>query len=142
MNGVLVDAGPLVAAFHRDDPDHEACVEALRSVRGAPAAPWPAITEAHYLLEKVRSGAGDLLMAALAQGALSVAPLGAEDIPAIRGILRKYRDQGLQLADAALVHLSERDGIGTILTLDERDFRGVAAARKGRLKVVYCRRKP
>jgi predicted nucleic acid-binding protein len=142
VSGALVDAGPLVAAFHQDDPDHEASVDALRSVRGRLSAPWPVITEAHYLLEKVRPGAGERLLDAFARGAFRAVALDEGDLPPISDILRKYRDQRLQLADAALLHLSARDGFDAILTLDERDFRAVAAARRGRLKVVVCRRKP
>lgn len=50
MGGVLVDAGPLVALVDRGDPDHEACVASLKTLRDALITVWPAFTEAMYLL--------------------------------------------------------------------------------------------
>ena len=54
----------------------------------------------------------------------------------ILAVMRKFADQDLQLADAALVHVAERDGYATLITIDERDFRAVEAARRGRLKLI------
>ncbi len=50
--------------------------------------------------------------------------------------MRKFADKNLQLADAALAHVAERDGYQTLITLDERDFRAVEASRRGRLKLI------
>lgn len=50
MPGVLVDAGRLVALIDRADPDHEACVASLKTLRGSLITVWPAFTEATYLL--------------------------------------------------------------------------------------------
>ena len=49
--GVLVDAGPLVAILHRDDKDHQPCVEALQRLREPLLTTWMPVTEAMYLLE-------------------------------------------------------------------------------------------
>ena len=42
--------------------------------------------------------------------------------PAIQRILRKYRDQDIDLADACLIHLASEFRTGDILTLD-KDFK-------------------
>ncbi len=68
-----------------------------------------------------------------------MAELEAVDMPAILAVMRKFADQNLQLADAALVHGPERDSYQTLITLDERDFRAVEAARRGRLKLIVPR---
>lgn len=142
MSAALVDAGPLIAALDEDDPHHAAAAAALGEVRGELLTAWPALSEAHYILQRRDPGLADNLLKAFAAEAFRVVTLESADIPPIAEVLKKYRDQRLQLADAALLHLSARDGIETIVTLDERDFRAVAAARKGRLKVVVCRKKP
>ena len=46
IQGILVDAGPLVALLHRDDNDHEKCVEALRYISEPLLTTWMPVTEA------------------------------------------------------------------------------------------------
>ncbi len=36
--------------------------------------------------------------------------------------MERYKQLGAQLADAALMYLTEREGIATVFTLDRRDF--------------------
>jgi predicted nucleic acid-binding protein len=49
-------------------------------------------------------------------------PLDSADVPRMRALLRKYSDRPMDLADAALVRVGERDGLHTVLTTDRRDF--------------------
>jgi predicted nucleic acid-binding protein len=65
-----------------------------------------------------------------------IAPLGEADLPAIAAILGKYRSLGLQLADASLVHLANREGIHSMFTLDRRDFGIVRLARGQKLRLI------
>jgi len=65
-----------------------------------------------------------------------LAPLSAADIPGIAAILAKYKDLGIQLADASLVHLANREGIETVFTLDRRDFGVLRPARGKKLRLI------
>ena len=58
-------------------------------------------------------------------------PLDETDMPGIAATLARYRSLGIQVADASLVHLANREGIGTMFTLDRRDF-GVLRLSRGR----------
>jgi len=61
---------------------------------------------------------------------LQLLPLAGAEAAAIASEMRKYEDLNPQLADVALVYLSQREGIKTIFTLDQRDFfvyRGIRA---------------
>ncbi len=49
-------------------------------------------------------------------------PLEREDISGIQEVFKKYDDQGVELADAALVHLANREQIRIVFTLDRRHF--------------------
>ncbi len=121
MKRVLVDTGPIVAILSRRDQYHRICVQALRDMPGPLFTCWPVITEAAWLLR--RSGAAvQQLLRSIDSGFLELLPLTSEDTTPIASILKKYGDVGLQLADAALVHLAMRDGLDTIFTLDRRDF--------------------
>ena len=139
MLGILVDAGPLVAALDANDPRHAAVVATLKGVHGGLTTVWPALTEAHSLLRHRAPNQAYRLLDAVATEAISVAELSAEDMPEILAIMKKFADQDLQLADAALVHVAERDGYSTLITIDERNFRAVEAARRGRLKLIVPR---
>jgi predicted nucleic acid-binding protein len=44
------------------------------------------------------------------------------DIPRIRELMIKYADRPIDLADAALVRVAEREGIRKIFTVDRNDF--------------------
>jgi predicted nucleic acid-binding protein len=52
-----------------------------------------------------------------------LASLGEADLAEIAAILAKYKGLGIQLADASLVHLANREKIETMFTLDRRDFK-------------------
>ncbi len=125
MRGALIDAGPLVAAFDADDSRHTAVVAALKNVPGRLTTVWPALTEAHHLLRRRAPAQAHRLLDAVSTGAVAIAELDADDMPGILDVMRKFADQGLQLADAALAHVADRDGYGSLITIDERDFRAV-----------------
>jgi hypothetical protein len=44
------------------------------------------------------------------------------DVPRIRELMRKYADRPMDLADAALVRVAERENVRRIFTVDRRDF--------------------
>ena len=121
MPGVLVDAGPLVALIERTDRNHERSVAALKTLTGRLITVWPAFTEAMYLLRD-SDRSQEALWDIVATGAMDFAALGTDDEPRMRELMRDYRDQPMDLADAALVHVAERDGVPRIFTLDRRHF--------------------
>lgn len=134
MRAVLVDAGPLVALLDRSDPDHQACRSALTAVRDPLATVWPVVTEAMYLLGRVSWAAQDALWELLEE--VRILPLEARDTRRMRALMEKYRSLPMDLADAALVAVAERETIRAIFTLDSRDFGVYRPARIGRFSVI------
>ena len=118
---ILVDAGPLVALVDADDQFHKKCVAALKALREPLVTVWPAVTEAMYLLGDLPK-AQDALWEMLARGALHLLPLDLADVSRIRELMAKYADRPMDLADAALVRVAEREGIRKIFTVDREDF--------------------
>jgi uncharacterized protein len=118
---ILVDAGPLVALVDADDQHHVRCVAALKNFREPMATVWPPLTEAMYLLAD-QPKAQAALWEMLDRGALQLLPLDASDAPRIRELMRKYANRPMDLADAALLRVAEREGIRKIFTVDRRDF--------------------
>jgi len=132
---VLVDAGPLIALLDRADAQHEACVDALRRVHDPLVTVWPAFTEAMYLLGGSWL-AQKALWSRLETGGLTLAPLDESDAPRMRELMEKYRDQPMDLADAALVRVAERESLTEIFTLDRRHFSIYRPGRRRRFAIV------
>lgn len=136
MSGqVLIDTGPLVAILSESDLHHKTCVEQLHRVRCPLLTCWPVVTEAAWLLRAFPPAVGRLLSSFHGRP-FQLLPLDETDLPGITATLTKYRDLRLQLADAALVHLANREGIDVIFTLDRRDFSVLRLARGRKFQVI------
>lgn len=132
---ILVDAGPLVALIHADDRHHERCTKALRAVHEPLATVWPAYTEAMYLLG-FSWRAQDALWELVERDVISLIELGTSDHRRVRELMKKYRDLPMDLADAALVAVAERERVARVFTLDRRDFEVYRPARVGRFQII------
>jgi len=72
-------------------------------------------------------------------GAVEILPLGTDDVARMRELMRKYRDLPMDLADAALVRVAERERLRRIFTLDQRDCQIYRPSRIGRFSVLLSR---
>jgi predicted nucleic acid-binding protein len=50
--------------------------------------------------------------------------------------MQKYKDLPMDLADATLLRVAEREGIRRVFTIDRRDFALYRPARIGRLQII------
>lgn len=132
---MLVDAGPLVALIDRGDSHHDACAAAFKSITDPLMTVWPAFTEAMYLLGSSWLGQ-KALWSRLETGALSLASLDEADAPRMRELMEKYRDLPMDLADAALVRVAEREGLSRIFTVDRRHFSLYRPGRRRRFAIL------
>ena len=53
---------------------------------------------------------------------LQLLPIDLTDVHRMRELMSKYADLPMDLADAALVRIAEREGIRKIFTVDRKDF--------------------
>src|SRR5262249_55414231 len=135
---VLVDTGPLVAILSSVDEHHAACVKALRQLPGPLYSCWPVITEAAWLLRSWPQSVQQLLRSCSKAGGgfLQLLPLTGDEADSIAGWMKRYKNIGPQLADAALLYLAEREQIDTIFTLDRRDFGVYRSAQNRPFRLV------
>ena len=138
MPAVLVDTGPLVALLDRSDPYHLTCQETFSSLNDTLVTVWPVVTEAIYMLRAYWQ-AQDALWEMIQCGAVQILSLESDDIPRIRELMHKYRDLPMDLADAALVRVAERERLRRVFTLDRRDFQVYRPARLGRFVIIPAR---
>ena len=135
---ILIDAGPLIALINAADRHHQSCRQSFASLAEPIGTVWPALTEAMYLLRA--SWAAQLALWEIFQrGAITLVPLGVDDIPRMRELMEKYRDLPMDLADAALVRVAEREKIRRVFTLDRRDFTIYRANGIGRFTILPAR---
>jgi len=135
VRGVLVDAGPLVALIDSGDAHHVDCVSISRSIREPLVTVWPAFTEAMHLLGGSWRGQR-ALWSRIETDELTLAPLDASDAPRMRELMEKYRDLPMDLADAALVRVAERESLTQIFTLDRRHFSIYRPGRRRRFAIL------
>ena len=62
------------------------------------------------------------LLEACHDGIYTLLSIDESDVPEIGRTLPKYGDQQIDLADACLVHLANREGIDAVMTIDRRHF--------------------
>lgn len=121
---ILADTGFFYALLDRDDAWHGRCREAAVVLEEGLITTWPVLTEAVHLVSRwlgIEQAAA--LMEEVAAGDIIVWDLTAESRAKIPGLIRRYADLPMDLADASLVLLAESLGHGRILTTDQRDFR-------------------
>ena len=80
--------------------------------------------------------AQDALWELVLEGTVRLLPLEAEDHRRMRDLMKKYRMLPMDLADAALVAVAERERIRRIFTVDRRDFSLYRPAKIGKFMIV------
>lgn len=121
MKPVLLDTGCIVALLDRSETHHEACAEAVSGASFPLVTCEPVIAEACYLLRKLR-GAADAVLENVGRGVFSIPFRIDQSTSSLRGLMKKYAQVPMDLADACLVHLATELDTCRILTLDG-DFR-------------------
>ena len=135
---ILVDTGPLVALIHEDDNEHRICKDTFLTFSEPLGTVWPVLTEALYLLN-FSWEAQNALCEMIQVGAVEILPLGTDDVDRMRELMRTYRDLPMDLADAALVRVAERERLRRIFTLDRRDFQIYRPSRIGGFAIFPSR---
>jgi predicted nucleic acid-binding protein len=119
----LIDAGPLIAVFNRNDDYYAECVRLYRTLARPFYTTLAVLAEAMYTLG-VRAGwhGQELLWKMILHGDLVLEHPSPTDIVRMSELMHKYSDRPMDFADASLVALAERLSLDRIFTVDRRDF--------------------
>jgi uncharacterized protein len=128
---VLIDAGPLVALLQEREQHHAWAAEQARDLPVPLLSCEAVLAEACYLLRKLPKGP-ERVLEMLERGALQVPFELQRESKAVRGLLHRYADQPMSLADACLVRMCELRPRARVFTLDAH-FR---IYRKNRRQVI------
>ena len=117
----LADSGALLAYLDRSDRWHERCRAAVAELRLPLATSVAVLTELFHLVGD-RARETDAAWGFGRSGALSVLPISDRELADLETLMRRYRDRPMDLADATLVHLAQRESLFTVFTIDHDDF--------------------
>jgi predicted nucleic acid-binding protein len=119
----LLDTGPLVAFFDRGDEHHSWAKEQWARAPLPLLTCEPVLAEAAYLLQAHAGLEPQKVLALVDRKIVSLRFALEEQLVPVSRLLEKYGDQGMQLADACLVRMSELKRDSSVFTMDRRDFR-------------------
>jgi len=120
MKRCLIDTGPLIALFDRDDKFHTPIKDFLKKYEGRLYTTWPVITEVLHMLDFSVDTQIDFLKW-ISLGAIEVKQIDMADISRIIDLSEKYSDVPMDFADASLIIISELEDIKGIISIDS-DF--------------------
>ena len=121
---ILADAGFLYALLDKDDAWNARAVAASTAVQEKWIVTWPVLTEAVHLITRwLGVPPAIALLQDVSNGDIAVWEFTPEAQHKLPGLMKRYADLPMDLADASLVLLAESLGHGRILTTDQRDFR-------------------
>lgn len=132
---IIIDTGPIVALFDKDDQYHQLCIEILKGIKEPLITTWPVITEAFYLLN-FSGSVQDALWQFIQRGGIKIEQSAETVYFRIRELMKKYHDLPMDLADATLVVLGEESKLSTIFTLDHKDFSIYRPRHKRRFSLI------
>lgn len=128
----IADSGLIIAALDRRDQAHEWARRALE--REAP--PW-LVCEA--VVAEIAASVGTPLpvLEMLRVGDLEIAFDLDLEKGAVLALVKKYRDQGMDLADGCVVRMSELIKDSVVYTVDRTDFSVYRAHGKREIRCVF-----
>jgi hypothetical protein len=130
---LLVDTGPLVALFKRNDRFHARAVKWLARNRSTLVTTHAVLTEAWHLISP--SARGGLME--FATRALEVPQLPLDAVPRLSRLLAKYADTPMDYADATLVLLAHELSTYGVATIDLGDFSAYRTEGGKALRIAF-----
>jgi len=133
MKSILIDAGPIIALFRKNDNYHQKALAFLKNYNGRLITTWPVITEVMH--ELFRPDVQEKLLTWIERGGLEIASQDQKAVAGLLKLIKKYSDMPMDLADATLMLYAEKTGLNEIATIDS-DFCVYRTAKKDYLKNV------
>ncbi|WP_010259567.1 type II toxin-antitoxin system VapC family toxin [Treponema primitia] len=135
LNTILIDAGPLIALFDKDDTYHEPVINFLRGKNYRFISTLAVLTEVCYMLDFSIKAQMDFFEWVNRHG-LILHEIPQEDLLQVSSLINQYHDLPMDFADATLVIAAEKRGIRSIISIDS-DFDIYRLPGKRMIKNVF-----
>ena len=126
----IADAGLIIGALDKRDRHHGWAKNLLEKE----SPPW-LVCEAVLAEISASVGSPEPVLEMLRAGDLELAFAMDDNVMEVLALARKYRDQGMDLADACVVRMSELLEDSRVYTVDRRDF---SVYRRNSRQAVPC----
>jgi len=117
MKNVIVDTGPIVALFDKDDNYHKNAITFFKEFQDRLFTTWPVITEVSYMLN-FNVNVQCAFFEWIRLHAISIYEIRPNQVQDIIDYMSRYSNVPMDLADASLLLLAEEKEITDIITFD------------------------
>ncbi len=121
MQNSLIDAGPIIALFDKDDKYHKNVLNFIKNYKGKLFTSWPVITEVSHFLNFNVNVQIDFYKW-IQKNAVQIINISNENIQRIIDLTKKYSDLPMDLADGSLILISEILSLKNIITIDSEYY--------------------
>jgi len=135
LNTILIDAGPLIALFDKDDSYHERIIEFIKNKKLKFITTTAVITEVSYMLN-FNIEVQILFFEWIMKEGVLIQDIQQNDISRIVELTKKYRDRPMDFGDATLVVTAEKTGVKQIISIDS-DFDIYRLPKKVRIENIF-----
>jgi predicted nucleic acid-binding protein len=120
MQKTIIDSGPLIALFDKDDKYHKLVIEFFKNFKGEFITSWAVITEVTHMLDFNLQVQLNFLKW-VDMGALHLYNIEQNELKEIIRMMTKYSSVPMDLADSSLMYIAQKEGIKNIVSIDS-DF--------------------
>ena len=139
LNTVLIDTGPLIALFDRDDKYHTSIIEFIKNTNYRFISTTAVLTETMYMLDFNTAVQFNFLEWIMKEGVI-IPEIKQSNIKRIIDLTKKYSDRPMDFADATLVIAAEERGIRQIISIDS-DFDIYRLYNKMKIENIFAQRR-
>jgi uncharacterized protein len=120
MRKTLIDSGPIIALFDKSDKYHLSVLKFMKTFRGELVTSWSVVTEVTHMLDFNLQVQIDFLKWCEI-GGVNLYEISQDELRDIRVMIEKYSNVPMDLADATLMYIANKEKIKNIISIDS-DF--------------------
>ena len=132
---ILIDTGPLIALFDKDDKYHKNIKEFIKKDRFKFVSTTAVVTEVTHMLDFNINAQIGFLEWIIREG-LVLQEIRLIEIIRVIELCKKYQDRPMDFADATLVVAAEQTGLREIISIDS-DFDVYRIFKKERIENIF-----
>ena len=120
MQKTLIDSGPIIALFDKSDKYHLSVLKFMKTFKGELVTSWSVVTEVTHMLDFNLQVQIDFLKWCEI-GGVNLYEISQDELRDIRVMIEKYSNVPMDLADATLMYIANKEKIKNIISIDS-DF--------------------